>query len=151
MLEVNIDAKTERGTDIKLPLGESEEVAMEDFVHFLSGESHDESEGHDISLEGVRMNLNVEATPDAQVQLIFDEAAGDILRGRGMGRLTLETTPSGEFNMFGRYEIVSGTYNFTMRSLINKQFTLRPGGVIGWYGDPYGAEDWTTPAQVDGA
>ncbi len=141
LLEVNIEAKTEKGTDVKLPLDGTEEVAMEDFVHFVLGHHEDdEGESHDIDLKGVRMNLNIEATPDAQVQLIFDEAAGDILRGRGSGRLTLETTPAGEFNMFGRYEVVSGTYNFTMKSLINKQFTLRPGGVIGWYGDPYAAD-----------
>ena len=140
MLEVNIDATTEKGTDVKLPLDGTEEVAMEDFVHFTTGHHEEEESTHDIDLKGVRMSLNIEATPDAQVQLIFDEAAGDILRGRGSGRLTLETTPAGEFNMFGRYEVVSGTYNFTMRSLINKQFTLRPGGVIGWYGDPYGAD-----------
>lgn len=140
MLEVNIDARTEKGTDIKLPLDESEDVAMGDFVHFLSGDGDEDEQEHEVNLEGVRMLLNVEATPDAQVQLIFDEAAGDILRGRGSGRLTLETTPAGEFNMFGRYEITSGTYNFTMGTLINKQFTLRPGGVIGWYGDPYGAD-----------
>jgi hypothetical protein len=138
-LEINIDARTEKGTSLKLPLDEAEDVTLENFVRFVSAEKDSEEE-RGIDLEGVRMRLNVEATPDAEVALIFDEQAGDILRGRGAGNLTLETTETGEFNMFGRYEIRSGTYNFTLRSLLNKQFDLRPGGTIGWYGDPYNAD-----------
>jgi hypothetical protein len=42
--------------------------------------------------------------------------------------------------MFGRYEITEGSYLFTLKNLINKQFVVRPGGVIGWYGDPYQAD-----------
>lgn len=138
-LEINIDAKTERGTSIKLPLDESEDVTLENFVHFVSkeDETHEEREA---DLSGVQLRLNVDATPDAEVQLIFDEKSGDIIRGRGSGKLTFEISNSGEFLMFGRYEIDEGSYLFTLKNLINKQFEVRRGGVIGWYGDPYNAD-----------
>lgn len=138
-LEVNIDAATEKGTAINLPLDENEEVALENFVHFVNDNKATDSE-REVDLSGVTMRLNVEATPDAMFRIIFDEKAGDILQGRGAGKISLETSKGGEFNMFGRYEILSGDYNFTLRSLISKRFTLRPGGTIGWYGDPYNAD-----------
>jgi len=138
-LEVTIDAATEKGTTINLPLDESEEVALENFVHFVS-ENKATDEDREVDLSGVSMRLNVEATPDATFRIIFDEKAGDILQGRGSGKISLETSEGGEFNMFGRYEILSGDYNFTLKSLISKRFTLRPGGTIGWYGDPYNAD-----------
>lgn len=139
LLEIAVDAKTERGTSIKLPLGETGDVTLENFVHFIDRNAEAEIERTD-NLLGVQLRLNVEATPEAEVQLIFDEQSGDIIRGRGEGLLTFEISPSGEFNMFGRYEITEGSYLFTLKNLINKQFTVRPGGVIGWYGDPYQAD-----------
>ncbi len=138
-LEINIDATTEKGTSIKLPLDESSDVTMENFVYFINPDSSNVEE-REIDLQGVQMHLNVDATPDAEIQIIFDEQTGDIIRGQGSGRITLEIDPTGEFLMFGRYEIEEGDYLFTLKNLVNKQFELRKGGVIGWYGDPYQAD-----------
>ncbi len=138
-LEISIDAKTGRGTNIRLPLDEPSDVTLENFVHFVSRDAVPETRrGND--LEGISMRLNIEATPDAEIQLIFDERAGDIIRGKGRGLVTLEIAPTGEFQMFGRYEITEGSYLFTLQNLINKQFQVRPGGTVSWYGDPYEAD-----------
>lgn len=139
-LEINVDAKTSKGTVIKLPLDEAEEVTLENFVYFVSDKEENMTEEREADLSGVELRLNVDATPDAEVQLIFDEKAGDIIRGSGQGRLTFEIAESGEFLMFGRYEIAQGDYLFTLQNLINKRFQIRQGGVIGWYGDPYQAD-----------
>lgn len=138
-LEINIDATTEKGTSLKLPLDDSDDVTMENFVYFTNPNQLD-SLDREVNLQGVQMRLNIDATPDAEVQIIFDQKAGDIIRSRGAGKITFEISPSGEFLMFGRYEIEEGSYLFTLRNLINKQFELRKGGVIGWYGDPYQAD-----------
>ncbi len=139
LLEISIDAQTGRGTSIKLPLDEPGDLTLENFVRFVNRqETQTGRQGSD--LEGISMRLNIEATPESEIQLIFDERSGDIMRGRGKGIITLEIAPTGEFNMFGRYELVEGSYLFTLKSLINKQFTLRPGGTVSWYGDPYEAE-----------
>jgi hypothetical protein len=139
ILEINIDARTERGTSIKLPLDESGEETLESFVHFVS-RNDPPSTDRTANLEDIQMRVNLEVTSDAEVQLIFDEQRGDIMRGRGEGLITLEMEPSGEFKMFGRYEIIEGNYLFTLRDLLNKQFAVRPGASIFWYGDPYQAD-----------
>lgn len=138
-LEISIDARTERGTSIRLPLDEPGEVTLENFVYFVGGDK-DGIRRNKADLEGISMRLNIEATPDAEIQLIFDERAGDIMRGRGNGMITLEIAPTGEFQMFGRYEVVEGSYLFTLQNLVNKQFQVRPGGTVSWYGDPYEAD-----------
>lgn len=138
-LEINIDATTEKGTSLKLPLDDSDDVTMENFVYFINPNQVD-SVDREVNLQGVQLRLNIDATPDAEVQLIFDQKAGDIIRSRGVGKITFEISPTGEFLMFGRYEIEEGSYLFTLKNLVNKQFELRKGGVIGWYGDPYQAD-----------
>ncbi len=139
LLEVNIEATTGKGTSIKLPLDESGEVTLENFVYFIDKEEEGKSE-REASFDQIQMRVNLDVTKDAEVQLIFNEQTGDIIRGRGEGNLTLEIDPTGEFKMFGRYEISEGNYLFTLRDLLNKQFVVRPGGTVGWYGDPYDAD-----------
>lgn len=40
--------------------------------------------------------MNVEVTPDARFELIFDPTVGDILEGSGQGNVTMEVTPAGD-------------------------------------------------------
>jgi len=86
---------------------------------------------------GVSLDLNIDITPDAYAEIIFDIKAGDIIRGRGNGDIKLQLDTKGEFNMFGVFEFTEGAYNFTLYDIINKEFSVRPGGRISWYGDPY--------------
>ena len=46
----------------------------------------------------------------------------------------------GTFEMVGLIEVLEGNYLFTLKNLINKEFAVRPGGTIAWYGDPIAAE-----------
>ncbi|MEZ4825626.1 MAG: translocation/assembly module TamB domain-containing protein [Bacteroidia bacterium] len=86
------------------------------------------------------MNLTAIATEDIQIDLIFDEKVGDIMQGRGEGVINLKVTEDGEFTMFGDYEVKQGEYLFTAQNVFNKKFQVKPGGVIKWSGDPFGAE-----------
>ncbi|PKP17300.1 MAG: hypothetical protein CVU05_15795 [Bacteroidetes bacterium HGW-Bacteroidetes-21] len=85
------------------------------------------------------MDFNLNVTPDAEVQIIFDSKAGDIIRGQGNGNLHLEINTLGDFNLFGEYVIEQGDYLFTLQNIINKKFEVEKGGTIRWNGDPYEA------------
>ena len=83
--------------------------------------------------------MNLDVTPDAYCEIIFDLKAGDIIRGRGNGDLKLQIDTKGEFNMFGPVEFTEGWYNFTLYDIINKEFEIQKGSRITWFGDPYQA------------
>ena len=138
-MEINVDARTAEGTDIHFPIGGSTEVSDIGFINFISSDSTAEEE-QAVDLSGIALDMNIEVTPDAHFELIFDPTVGDILSGRGQGNIAMGITPSGRFDMRGQVEISDGDYLFTLRNVVNKRFQLEPGGRIVWYGDPLNAQ-----------
>ena len=139
-LEITINAKTEKNTQLAIPLGNSGIAGEQDFVTFIDRSAKDTLVEEEVNLDGIKLDLNLEVTPDAQVKLIFDEQLGDVMKGRGEGNIKMEINTLGNFNMYGRYTITEGEYQFTLQKVINKKFEVRPGGTIRWYGSPYGAD-----------
>lgn len=140
-VDMTINAKTEKNTQMNIPLSESDDVITSDFVTFIDPEEKFKSEVEDrLDLSGINMTFNLTATPDAEVQIIFDEQIGDVMKGKGSGNLKMEINPAGEFQMFGQYEVHEGDYLFTLQNVINKRFVVERGGTIRWFGDPYDAE-----------
>jgi hypothetical protein len=88
----------------------------------------------------IRLNFDLELTTDANIKIIFDQKAGDIINGTGKGNLRLEINTNGDFNMYGNYTIEQGDYLFTLQNFINKKFAIGQGGTITWSGDPYEAK-----------
>ena len=86
------------------------------------------------------INFDLEITPDAEVQLIFDSKAGDVMKGTGSGNLNISLNPKGEFKMYGDYIIEDGDYLFTLGSLLNKRFIVQSGGKISFNGKMEDAE-----------
>jgi len=136
-LEFDINLKAEKGTVLNLPLGDPEELAFEDFVVFVNDDGEDKDV---VDLSGIDLHFELDINPEAEFRLIFDEAAGDIMKGRGQGHLNMDITSEGIFEMYGSIEVVEGNYLFTLRNLINKEFQVEKGGTISWYGDPLGAD-----------
>ena len=152
-LKITASARTEKNTRFFIPLNGTTEVEQQDFITFvqprdtLSDKSNDEEDdgwnsGPDnkaTRLEGLTLNLDLDITPDAYCEIIFDITSGDIIRGRGKGNIKLQIDTKGDFEMFGQYEIQEGAYNFTLYNIINKEFNILPGSLITWNGDPYAA------------
>lgn len=138
-MEITVDARTSPGTSIHLPLGGSTDVSDFGFVQFVSGDSSD-VEDRVVDLTGVTLDLNVEVTPDALFELIFDPTVGDILRGRGTGNIEMSVDQAGGFDMKGAVQVSEGDYLFTLRNVVNKRFQITPGGTITWFGDPLDAQ-----------
>ena len=141
-LLIRAKATTNKGTKLYIPLsGASEEVTQKEYISFV--DFSDTTQQIDVeeivrnSISGVSLDFEVDVTPDAYVELIFDIRTGDIIRGRGNGNLNLALDTNGEFELFGDLTISEGAYNFTIPNFINKEFTIVPGSTISWYGDPY--------------
>jgi hypothetical protein len=138
-LEFDIALKSEKGTSIALPMGTSSEQEFESFIRFTS--PSDTVRGTEpLNLSGIKLNLQLEITPDADFKIIFDERVGDLIQGSGKGNLQMEINNLATFNMYGGIEITKGSYNFTLKNLINKPFEIKSGSTISWFGDPFGGE-----------
>lgn len=138
--KVNLLSKTEL-TKLYIPLSGSGELSSSDFITFVKKDtSVDLANNYKVKLGGLLLNFELEVTPEAEVQLIFDQKVGDIIRSRGNGNITLEINTKGDFKMFGDYIVESGDYLFTLKNIINKKFDLEKGGVIKWSGVPYKAD-----------
>ena len=139
-LHISATARTENETKVYIPMQSTTTVERGSFIRFInlrdSASRHTKapsgSESFDFS-----MSLNIEVTPEAYSQIIFDKKSGDIIRGYGKGSLKMDIDTKGEFTMFGEYEFEKGFYNFTLGGVINKEFTINKGSKISWYGDPY--------------
>ncbi len=143
-LYIDVTATTNKDTRIFIPVGGiSGGVEQKDFINFISLRDSanlfiaDVDTVSRVNLEGINMDFDLDVTNDAYCEIIFDIKSGDIIRGRGNGKINLQIDTKGEFNMFGNYEIEEGGYNFTLYNIINKEFSIDPGSRISWYGDPY--------------
>ncbi len=143
---MNISARTERNTQFHIPLQKSSEIGELHFLNFTvngnNADSHYEFaaiQSYEVDLSGIRLNFDLDVTPDAEIQLIFDSKIGDIIRSRGSGSFKMEINTLGQFSMFGEYIIEQGDYLFTLQNVINKRFEIERGGRITWSGDPFDA------------
>lgn len=143
-VSLDVVGKTEKGTRVFIPLSSSAEANQNDFISFIStGEDTTKQitfqQERRENVKGVKINIDLEATPDAEVQIIFDQSVGDVLKARGSGQLELNVDTRGDFSMYGNYEVVEGDYLFTLENIFNKPFDIEEGGTITWTGNPFDA------------
>ena len=140
--QVKAAASSEKGTRMFIPINEYSDVEQKDYINFVSFNDtvkvgNSDTSVKNVNLSGINLDFDLDITPDAYMEIIFDLKAGDIIRGRGSGQLNLLIDTQGDFNMFGEYVIQQGGYNFTLYNIINKEFNILPSSKISWYGDPY--------------
>ena len=138
---MNVNLHSEKGTKVYIPLANPEEVSQHNFISFVVHDTLSEKKGfYREELAGLQLNMELEVTPDAEVQIIFDSKIGDVIKGKGTGNLKMEVSPTGDFKMFGDYVIEEGEYLFTLQNILNKKFIIEKGGTVSWTGDPLDAE-----------
>lgn len=138
--KVSLLSKTEI-TKIFIPLSGPSEVSENNFITFVKKDtSAKTTNNYRVKLGGLALNFDLEVTPDAEVQLIFDQKVGDVIKARGDGNIKLKISPTGDFKMYGDYVIENGDYLFTLQNIINKRFDIEKGSVIKWSGVPYKAD-----------
>ncbi len=139
---IDVVAKTEPNTVFVLPMTESYEGGNISYVTFTQNQK-DSTDTYTIQPLNSEMEyyfkMDVEVTPDAEAQIVFDPKVGDLIRGYCSGNLKMEYTSDEEFYMYGELEVVEGDYLFTLENIINKKFHIKPGGTIVWSGDEYEA------------
>lgn len=140
---VNItgSATTLPGTSVNIMMEYESDVEQYDFLQFINNSETTENEVFFAKNPTSEFNISlaIEATPDARVQLIYDSQIGDVIKAQGEGILLFEMNKDYEIFLSGNYSVTKGDYLFTLQNLVNKRFTIAPGGSIIWSGDPYNA------------
>lgn len=138
-LHLVVDAKTEKGTQIFLPLDNPDEIVESSYVRFVNWDEEEEEvtfERNTQTEANLYMDFDLKLTRDAEIQLILDRLTGDIIKASGTGDISLKVDDLGNFQIFGAYALQRGEYTFTLENIINKKFSVSPGSTISWDGDP---------------
>jgi len=142
---MNIYGTSKEGTTLSIPVTNETDVSEENFFTFINTDANaskdsKEAENQAISTSVLTINMNLDITPDAEIRMIFDLQAGDIIRSRGVGDMQIKIKTNEDLAMYGNYQVVSGDYLFTLQNVVNKKFILEKGGNIDFYGNPYDAQ-----------
>ncbi|WP_344816431.1 translocation/assembly module TamB domain-containing protein [Flavobacterium cheonanense] len=142
-LEINVNAKSNKGTDIKIPINDADAVSENNYIQFLS---RNEKLGLNTkqaefirNYNGLQMNFEFDITTDANIEVILDRDSGHGMKGRGKGGLSMRINTLGKFEMYGDFQVWEGSYNFKYGGLIDKKFDVKKFGSIVWTGNPFNA------------
>ncbi|MDX9882804.1 MAG: translocation/assembly module TamB domain-containing protein [Prolixibacteraceae bacterium] len=139
---LNAAGRTEQGTELNILLDYEEQAKEYDFLTFIDRQFSDDKKETRPNIReesNVNMNFEVEVTPEARAQLIYNSQIGDVIRSYGYGNLQIGIDKDFNIVMYGDYTVSRGDYLFTLQNVINKKFEIERGGTIVWNGDPYDA------------
>jgi hypothetical protein len=136
-MKVEINMKTNGGTRFYIPLDGPSEIGNNEFIQFVTKDTIKVIKL--VSKSNLSLDFNLEATSDAEIQLIFDEKSGDVIKARGDGNLNMKINSKGKFDMFGDYVLSTGDYLFTLENFVTKKFEIEKGSSIKWNGNAYKA------------
>ena len=149
-----MNVKPTKGTKITIPIGGSADVDNLDFITFVENtdrltagekkrrrrEKIKQIQDEKVLNMRVKLDMMLDATPDAQMFIIMDPRQGDVIKAVGKGGLRLTyDSQTADFGMLGTYEIVKGDYQFSVQSVITRKFNIVEGSLLHWTGSPYSA------------
>ncbi|SHM03453.1 translocation/assembly module TamB domain-containing protein [Flavobacterium saccharophilum] len=143
-LFIKVAAKSEKGTEVKIPINNVQSVGESSWIHFVTPkEKYNLANGiveKTRNYGGLELEFDFDITPDAEVEVILDRNSGHGMKGKGYGSLLFKINTLGKFNMWGDFQAYEGTYNFKYGGLIDKKFAVKKGGSIIWEGNPMKAQ-----------
>jgi hypothetical protein len=152
---INIDLIIQNTENTKMTLNFMEEpdIVDYDFIRFvqpqkdtipatpgdrLLGLSNNSSRSS--SETEIRLNLLLEANPQATIEMIMDPASGDKISGYGTGSMQIQYGTKTPLKVMGNYTIERGKYNYSLLQVRLRTFDIQEGSNVIFRGDPYSAE-----------
>lgn len=139
-VNINISAISLKGSKLVIPVNYDQSADSKDFVSFVKNEQIDSVKiVKPLDVRGMNLKMNISVFEDSEVQIVFDEDAGDVMKSFGRGNLQINSLRDNTFSMTGDYIVERGQYLFTLLNVVNKPFQILRGGTIKWTGDPLNA------------
>ncbi len=139
-MHMSITGAVNDTTHIFIPTSNEQESTVADFIVF---KQYGEKVEAPVIASDTKLTIDLDLTANnqAQIDVILDPLAGDVIQATGNGRLKIKVPAVGNMTMNGRYNIEQGRYSFNFQSLVRRPFDFVDGtnNYIEWNGDPYKA------------
>ncbi len=136
-----INASTEKGSNIVIPLSDEYEIEESSFLQFRTASIVGEEEevfvvDKELISEKFYLDLNLKVDPTTKVTMYIDQST---LTGTGIGDLRIMMKSLDDFSINGQYTVEKADYLFGVQYnlLDQKNFEITEGGTLTWDGDPY--------------
>lgn len=149
LINFDVNLRSNPKTAVTLNFMDGSKAAEYDFITFINRSNPDSALVDStynqikpfVNPEGaeLRMNFQVDVTPDASIEMIIDPISGDKIKGNGNGSMQIQYGTKSDLRMYGGYTIENGSYNFSLQQVIHKTFKMREGSTISFRGDPFDA------------
>ena len=142
-INITCMARSDRGTSVVIPI-DNYYASENSFIIFQNIDKIINPEKNNIKEEPAETNiildLMLDITPDAHLDMIIDSKAGDMLTGSGSGNLRVTyDINADDMKIYGNVQIEQGKYLFTFQNVLRKEFHVKEGSSLAWTGDPLGA------------
>ena len=158
-IKLSVNATT-GPSSLRIPLG-SVTAATQSILTFINNETapvlstYDSlllrnsavKKGKDKTQGSFGVNLRLQATNDAEINLDIDRTSGNTLKAKGAGDINISVL-NNQFDIRGNYGIDEGSFNYKLLGLTNKLFTINKGGTVNFTGDVMNT-DLDITAQYD--
>ena len=136
-------ARSDRGTNVVIPI-DNYYASENSFIIFQNINEITNPQKDNIEEEpsetNIILDLMLDITPDAHLDMIIDSKAGDMLTGSGSGNLRVTyDINADDMKIYGTVQIEEGKYLFTFQNVLRKEFHVKEGSSLAWTGDPLGA------------
>lgn len=142
-LEITSEIRFLKGTKITYVYPEAEMMSIEkpDGVVEFIVQQEDSLLFRDTVVDNWLSNMiiksNIYVDENTEVNIIFNDVAGENISVVGGGNINLDIDKGGNINLFGQYKIKKGYYDLSYYELVKRKFDLKEGSRILWTGDPY--------------
>ncbi len=118
---------------IYIPVNLGGDISTYSYVTFKSIGKNQAPQAH---VSPYKLELNIEANLNnlAEMTIVLDPASGDAITTRGDGNVQLSIPANNDLRLNGLYTVNEGTYDFTFKNLLYRQFKLNQGSTIDFTG-----------------
>ncbi len=143
-MEIGVNATTQKKTFVHIPISGASKATKTNILTFKQIEKKIEVDPYDTLFSQLKekktpmelaINLNINATEDADLWLEIDKSSGDIVKARGRGRIGINVNPQkGIFDLSGNYTVSNGSYKFVLMGLASRDFEVQEGSTVTFNG-----------------
>lgn len=138
-LDISATATINEGSEFTINTGATKVESQSNLVRFIPEGEKSKDDG---TPKGMNIDLDISASPETTINLIFDPLSGDMVTANGSTQnLLFHMNRTGNMTLDGTYTLESGVYKLRQVELLNRDFDIEPGSYVSWDGgSPFNAD-----------